>query len=92
MFDNKNQDLAQSYQTMLGLYIQCLRYHKDELKVLLETLGHKPDILALTETWVAEEDRAEEYTLTDCQPIESVPRKKFKSRSGGVAFYEENSN
>ena len=50
MFDNKNQDLAQLYRTILGLNIQCLRYHKDELTVLLETLDHKPDILALTET------------------------------------------
>ena len=65
MFDNKNQDLAQPYRIILGLIIQCLRYHKDELTVLLETIDHKPDFLALNETWIAEEDSAEEYTLTD---------------------------
>ena len=90
MFDNKNQDLAQPYRIILGLNIQCLRYHKDELTVLLETIDHKPDISSLTETWIAEEDSAEEYTLTDYQPIESVPRKNFKRRSGGVDFYVKN--
>ena len=63
--DNKNQDLAQPYRIILGLKIQCLRYHKDELTVLLETIDHKPDILALTEIWIEEEDSAEKYTLRD---------------------------
>ena len=54
--------------------------------MLLETIGHKPDILLLTETWIAEEDSAERYTLTDYQPIESVPCKNFKRGQVGWPF------
>ena len=93
MFDSRNQGLAQSYRIEVSQNIQCLRciHHKDELMVLLETLDLNTNVLALTETWIAEEDSSDEYILT-CYSLSVVPvlQKNFK-RSGGVALYVKNS-
>ena len=39
-----------SNNLILGLYIQCLRYHKDELQILLKSLPNLPQVLAFAET------------------------------------------
>ena len=57
---------------------------------MTETLTQKPDFIALTETWIAEYEDAEEYNIEDYQTIISNPRKNVKRRSGGVAFYKRN--
>ena len=38
--------------TVLGLNIRSLDYHINELRVLLEIMDKKPEVLALTETWM----------------------------------------
>ena len=55
--------------------IQSLRCHRDELKIELENYGNKPAIIALTETWLTENDDLEnDYILEKSEPIESKPR------------------
>ena len=83
-----DQSLAQSrLNTLLGLNIRSLGFHHDELNILLSTFENKPVVLALTETWIAENDPLDEYDILGYQPIESTPRLDCKRRSGGVAFY-----
>ena len=72
---------------VLGLNIRSLGFHHDQLKILLETLERKPEIVILPETWLTENDPLDELDLDEYQPIESKPREFFKRRSGGVAFY-----
>ena len=57
----------------LGLNLRSLRILQDELELLFDTLEHKPAVLALTETWVAENDSIEEYNIEGYQTIESNP-------------------
>ena len=89
---NKNFDVDQSLAhsrllTLLGLNIRSLGFHHDELNILLNTFEHKPVVLALTETWIAENDPLDEYDILGYQPIESTPRLNCTRRSGGAAFY-----
>ena len=72
------------------LNVRCLSYHLDELKVLLASLDQKPDVIALTETWMTVDDDTSDYKLERYQPIEANPRKEAKRRSGGVAFFIRN--
>ena len=85
--------MAQKSKTsscFLGLNVRCLSYHFDEFKVLLASLDQKPDVIALTETWMTVDDDTSDYKLEGYQLIEANPRKKAKRRSGGVAFYTRN--
>ena len=67
--------------------IHSLQCHRDKLKYELENYGNKPAMIALTETWLTENDDLEnDYNLEKCQPIESKPRPSGQQR-GGVAFY-----
>ena len=72
------------------LNVICLSYHLDKLKVLLASLDRKPDVIALTETWMTVGDDTSDYKLEGYQPIEANPRKEAKRRSSGVAFYIRN--
>ena len=56
---------------------KVFNYHQDDLKTLLETFRTKPDLLALTETWMTEDEDRETYNLKDHQHIESNLRKHF---------------
>ena len=92
-YNPKNQTVAQKSKTsscLLGLNVGCLSYHLDEFKVLLASLDQKPDVIALTETWMTVDDDTSDYKLEGYQPIEANPRKEAKRRSGGVAFYLRN--
>ena len=83
-----DQSIAQSgTYKLLGLNIRSLGFHHDELNILLNSFPHKPVVVALTETWIAENDPIDEYNIIGYQPIESTPRLDCKRRSGGVAFY-----
>ena len=57
------------------------------MNIILNTFEHKPVVLALTETWIVENDPLDEYDIVGYQPIESTSRLNSKRRSGGVAFY-----
>ena len=72
---------------LLGFNISSLEFHHDELNILLNSFEHKPVVLALRETWIAENYPLVEYDILEYQPIESTPRLNCKRRSGGVAFY-----
>ena len=74
----------------LRLNVRCLNYHLHEFKVLLASFDQKPDVIALTETWMTVDDDTSDYKLEGYQPIEANPRKEAKRRSGGVAFYIRN--
>ena len=83
-----DQSIAQSRLYMLlGLNIRSLGFHHDELNILLNKFAHKPVVVALTETWIAESDPIDQYNIIGYQPIEPTPRLDCKRRSGGVAFY-----
>ena len=85
--------MAQKSKTtncFLGPNVRCLSYHLDELNILLTSLDQKPEVMALTETWITADDDASEYKLEGYQPIEANPRIEAKRRSGGVAFYIRN--
>ena len=79
-----------SNNLILGLNIQCLRYHKDELQIFLKSLPSLPQVLAFAETWVSEEDDLYDYNIDGYQPIESKHRHNVKRRSGAVAIYVKN--
>ena len=85
--------MAQKSKTsscFLGLNVLCLSFHLDKFKVLLASLDQKPDVIALTETWMTVDDDTSDYKLGGYQPIEANPRKEAKRRSGGLAFYIRN--
>ena len=60
----------------LGLNVRCLSFHLDEFKVLLASLDQKPDVIALTETWMTVGDETSDYKLEGYQRIEANPRKR----------------
>ena len=62
--------------------LRSLGLHLNELKKLLGSFAYKPDIIAITESWMIENDDPENYNLERYQPIESFPRKNVKRRSG----------
>ena len=67
--------------------IQSLRCHRNELKLELDNYDKKPTIIALTETWLTENDALErDYNFEIYQPIEHKPRTSGQEQ-GGVAFY-----
>ena len=67
--------------------IPSLRCHGDELKFELNNYDKKPTIIALTETWLTENDALEnDYNFETHQLIEHNPRTSGQER-GGVAFY-----
>ena len=74
-------------KNVLEINIQCLKCHKDEKIVLLETLQQQPDILSPKEIWLSENYNLDEYELQDYQPIQSPYGKNAKRRSGGVVFF-----
>ena len=85
-----NQPAAQNninYKTLLGLKIRPLGLNHDDLRTLTETLTQKPNVTALTETWIAEHEDVGEYSIEDYEAIISNPRKNVERRSAGVAFY-----
>ena len=73
--------------TVLGPNIRSLDYHINELRVLLEILDKKPEVLALTETWMTDDHSLVDLDIVGYQPIEFKARPNAKRRSGGVAFY-----
>ena len=58
--------------------------------MLLDTFDTRPDVIALTETWMTADDDKALLGIEGYQPIEANPRKIAKRRSGGVAFYVKN--
>ena len=73
--------------TVLGLNIRSLDYHINELRVLLEIIDKNPEVLALTETWMTDDQSLVDLDIVGYQPIEFKARQNAKRRSGGVAFY-----
>ena len=71
----------------MDLNIQSLRFHYAEQVVFLETLEKKPDVFALTETWLKDSDQLEDNDLPGYQTLVSKPRNNAKRQSGGVVFY-----
>ena len=90
MNNNENQLRGQTpsfLRSILGMNIRSLGLHLNELKVSLVSFANIPDIKAITESWMTENDDPENNNLEGYQPIESFPRKDAKRRSGGVALY-----
>ena len=54
------------------------KLHLYELKVLIASPDRKPDVVALTETWMTVDDDTSEYKLEGYQTIEANPRKEAK--------------
>jgi len=72
--------------TILSLNIRSLSTNLIKLKLLLLNFTTKPDIIAITETWLLPNNslkllHLESYTLI------SIPRNNRKKRGGGLAFY-----
>ena len=53
----------------------------------LEILDKKPEVLALTETWMTDDHSLFALDIVGYQPIDFKARPNDKRRSGGVAFY-----
>ena len=88
MNNNENQLQGQTpsfLRSILGMNIRSLGLHLNELKVILGSFANKPDMIAITESWMTENDDPENYSLDleGYQLIESFPRKDAKRRSGG---------
>ena len=91
--DIENQSLVpfeNESKTILGMNIRSLGKHLSELEVLLETMEHKPEIIAITESWMTQSDDMEDFNITDYQQLESTPLINAKRRSGGMALYAKN--
>ena len=73
--------------TVLGLNIRSLDYHINELRVFLEILDKKPEVLALTETWMTDDHSLVDLDIVGYQPIDFKARPNARRRSGGVASY-----
>ena len=89
---NSNCNLEQSQTQLqkievLGLKIRSLRFHHDQRKIMHDTLEQKFIVLALTDTWVAENDSIEESNIDGYLTIESKPRLNCWRRPGGLVFY-----
>ena len=56
-------------KSVVGINLQSLKCHKDEVVVLPKTLQEQPDILALTKLWLAENDNLHEY---ECKIIRQL--------------------
>ena len=76
--------IAREKSFFLGLNIRSLRYHYDELLLLLKTLHADPALILITETWLSENDTTED--IENYHPFESLPR-QTNERAGGVGFY-----
>ena len=70
------------------LNVQSLRSHHDQLKVLVASLNRQPLVIALSETWLSNNDPLNLYHLVGYQKGVSVNRQK--SRGGGLAFFIKN--
>ena len=46
------------------------------LVVFVDTLEQKPDVVALTETWLKESDKPDDFDLPGDQKLVSKPRKQ----------------
>ena len=88
-FDNIDESEKCKTRTfiVLGLNIRSLDYHINGRRVLLEILDKKPEVLALTETWMTDDHTLVDLDMVGYQPIEFKARPNAKRRSGGVAFY-----
>ena len=89
MFNGETQPVAhksKNRSSLPGLNIRCISCHKDKMMFILDTLEKKPDNLAVTETWMAEDDEWETYNLKQYRPIETNPKKRTIGRSGGAPF------
>ena len=65
---------------LLGLIVQSLRCHYAGLLIELENFLKKPRIIALTETWLTENDFINELTLPGYHHLESKPRNSGQER------------
>ena len=71
LLSTENQQHA--FQTFLfGLNIRSLRRNFEELELQVEE--YSPDLIFLTETWLAENDPLIHYNINGYQEIESKPR------------------
>ena len=77
--------LVEKLIEILFLNIQPLRNHHDQLKVLVASLKWQPCVVALSKTWLNDNDRLELYNLDGYQKDIFVNRQK--SRGGGLAFF-----
>ena len=74
----------------MGLNFLPLRCHHDELVIELESISHKPNIMALTETGLTKSytenlnntseklENLKDYSIATYQLIHSTSRKKYK--------------
>ena len=84
---------------LLGLNIQSLRCHHDDLIIELEKHDIKPKVIALTETWLTntdtepfkqckrtKSDLKKDYNIANYHPLLSIPGDTGRKR-GGLGFY-----
>ena len=67
------QDLSGSVKTeLLFLNIQSFRGHHDQLEVFWNTFSQKPAVVALSETWLSENDPIHLYEISGYKKIVTV--------------------
>ncbi len=85
-FSINNDFLQDNLQhSILHMNIRSLSKHFDELTVLLDTMQAKPAIIALSETWINQNDNVMMYNLEGYSPI--ICKNRHDSRGGGVALF-----
>ena len=93
MFCIKNQLTAAFVNTnnsiLLGLNVQSLRCHHDGLLIEHKIFSKKRRTIAITETWLTENDSVTELTVPGYQPLESKPHTLGKEREGVAFFVQE---
>ena len=70
--------------------MRSLDYYKNEVRVLLEILDKKLEVLALTETWMTDDHSLVDFDIVGYQPIEFKARQNAKRRPVRRAFYVKN--
>ena len=89
MFITEKYTLAQNKyfkNIILRNEIHKLKCHKDQYSDSPKSLQEQPEILTLTETWLAEDDILMNFGQEVHQPFESRHQENTNRCSGGVAF------
>ena len=71
---------------LMGINIQSLKAHHEQLIAELESYKNKPTVIAITETWLSKNANLKVLGILGYQPVLLEPRKTKKLRRG-VEFY-----
>merc|ERR1711872_755215 len=82
-YSTKFQQIDNTILSVFHINILCLNTNIIHLEALLSSLPHTPDILALSETWLNNDDKSN-YKLDGYQSVHVVRENRIR---GGVSLF-----